>query len=791
MSELYTKTMDKLELGEVLRLLSEQACSSSAKELCKSLQPQTDADEVRSLLAQTSAACHLISLKGSPGLSGIEDVSASLERADRGGALSAGELLRIARVLRCARTVKNYAETDSVSTVLDVYFWELTGNKYLEEKIEASILSEEEIADSASSELADIRRHIRLQSAKIRESLQKVISSPEYAKFLREPIITIRSDRFVVPVKSECKGSVPGLVHDVSSSGNTFFIEPMQAVNANNALRELFAAERKEIERILAELSAEAAAYRTQIDHNFDVLTKLDCIFARGKLSLSMKATEPVVDETGELELKSARHPLIDRQKVVPISLQLGNDFDTMVITGPNTGGKTVTLKTIGLLTLMAECGLHIPAEDGSRISVFSQVLADIGDEQSIEQSLSTFSAHMKNIVEVISLCNDDTLVLFDELGAGTDPAEGAALAISLIQYCRSCGAKVAATTHYAQMKLFAMRTEGVMNASCEFDVETLQPTYRLLIGIPGKSNAFAISRKLGLPEHILKEAADLVNENDASFEDILHQLEQQRQAMEAARLEAEQLRQETERNKRQSDTYMAEIRKEKEKAIQKAQNEARHIIEDARRTANQVAEELKQLRKQMKEGADSQGYNSKQTSLRKMLNEAEDRLAGEKVQKERPAPAREVRQGDTVELLKLGTKATVLQINKDGTYELQAGIMKLTAKANEIYLVEQQGTTGVKRILEASRREPRMQAAQPELDIRGMASDEMAGVLGQFLDNAYLANLPSVRIIHGKGTGILRKAVHAELRRCKYVKRFRLGGFGEGEDGVTIAEFS
>ncbi len=790
MSELYEKSLRKLELDAVLELLAEQASSEDAKARCRALQPLTDADDIRRLQEQTAAASRLLVQKGSPGLGGIKDVSESLARADRGGCLSAGELLKIAGVLRCARTVKNYAEADAVSSVLDSYFLSLMGNKYLEEKIDTSIISEEEIADAASSELADIRRHIRIQSAKVRESLQKIISSPTYAKFLQEPIITIRSDRFVVPVKSECKGSIPGLVHDVSASGSTFFIEPMQAVNANNEIRELFAKERQEIERILAELSVEAAAYRDHINENFELLVQLDCIFAKARLAQKMKAVMPEIRTDGKLELKNARHPLIDPKKVVPISVRLGDDFDTMVITGPNTGGKTVTLKTIGLLTLMAECGLQIPADDGSCVSVFEKVLADIGDEQSIEQSLSTFSAHMRNIVEIISLCDSHSLVLFDELGAGTDPAEGAALAIALIEYCRGCGAHVAATTHYAELKLFAMRTAGVINASCEFDVESLQPTYRLLIGIPGKSNAFAISRKLGLSEHIIEKASDLINENDANFEDVLNQLEQQRQAMEAARQEAERLRIQTEQNKKQADAYYNEMKRERDKAVAKARQEAQHIIEDARRTANAVSEELKQMRKQMKDTMDAQGVNLRQAELRRSLNEAEAKLAGEKEQPKRPAPTREIRVGDTVELLKIGSKASVLAINKDGSYDLQAGIMKITAKPDEVYLLEEQKTK-ITRKPQTSHRELKLEAACPELDIRGMASDEMLGVLGMFLDNAYMGHLPTARIIHGKGTGILRAAVHAELRKCKYVKKFRLGTYGEGEDGVTIVEFA
>ena len=788
MNELYEKSIKKLELDKVLDLLAEHAGSDAAKAACRAMLPAEDADDVRALQEQTSAACKLITLKGSPSLGGLRDMGASLARADRGGCLSMEELLGIAGALKSARMVKNYADGDSVQTVLDSWFFQLMANKYLEERIYTSILSKDEMADAASAELASIRRKIRQQSAKIRESLQKIISSPSYAKILREPIITIRSDRFVVPVRSECKNDLPGLVHDVSSSGSTYFIEPMQSVNANNELRELFLAERKEIERILAELSAECAGYREHIETNYRVLVELDCIFARAKLAFAMNAAPPEIRTDGTLELKRARHPLIDRQKVVPVSVRLGTDFDTLIITGPNTGGKTVTLKTIGLLTLMAECGLHIPADDGSHISMFPLVLADIGDEQSIEQSLSTFSAHMKNIVDIVAVCDSESLVLLDELGAGTDPAEGAALAVSLIEFCRKCGARVAATTHYAELKLYAMRTEGVMNASCEFDVQTLRPTYRLLIGVPGKSNAFAISRRLGLPEDIIENAKSMMSANDTNFEDVLSQLEAQRQQMEQARTEAERLRLETEKQKKQSEAYYNEIREQKEKAAQQARKEAQYIIDDARRTANQVYEELKQLRKQMRDSADVQNSNERQAELRRSLNEAEQRLTGEPRRAERPKPSREIRVGDTVELLKFGSKATVLAISKDGTYQLQAGIMKLTAKADEIALCENQPKGNAKKIIEGKVRELKAAAAS-ELDIRGMAADEALPVLDNFLDGAYLASLPTVRIIHGKGTGVLRAMVHDELRRSKYVKSFRSGVYGEGENGVTIAE--
>ena len=790
MSELYEKSLSKLELDGVLDLLAAQAVSDAAKEACRNLKPETDAEEVRRLQEQTTAACKLISLKGSPSLGGIRDVGASLDRARRGGSLTPGELLKIASSLRVARTVKAYADTDAVSSCLDVYFWELTANKYLEDRISNSILSEEEIADSASSALADIRRHIRVQSSKIRESLQKIISSPTYSKALRESIVTIRSGRFVVPVKSECKNDIPGLVHDVSASGSTFFVEPMQAVNANNELRELQVKEQAEIERILAELSAEAALYQDPINHNYQMLVTIDSIFARAKLSYAMHAMEPEIRTDGQLELKSARHPLIGKKTVVPISVRLGSDFDTLVITGPNTGGKTVTLKTIGLLTLMAECGLHIPAEDGSYISTFDMVLADIGDEQSIEQSLSTFSAHMKNIVEIVAVCDSRSLVLFDELGAGTDPAEGAALAMALIDFCRRMGAKVAATTHYAELKLYAMRTEGVINASCEFDVQTLKPTYRLLIGVPGKSNAFAISQRLGLSDEIIKKARDLVSENDVNFEEVLNQLETQRQQMEQAKVEAQRLRREMEEAKAQSDAYVAEIKRERDKAVEKARAEAKAIIEDARRTANATYDELKKLRKQMHDAADAQGINERQAQLRRNLNEAEARLSSrEEPKKQRPKASREIQVGDTVELLKLGSKATVLAVNKDGTYQLQAGIMKINAKKDEVYLLENEPQKTTQKFIEKTRRQLRNTAVPTELDLRGMDSVEAITVLDQFLDQAIMAKVPSVRIIHGKGTGVLRKAVQTRLRQNRQIKGFRLGVYGEGEDGVTIVE--
>ena len=791
MSNLYTKSQQKLELSGVLELLASCACSEDGKNVCLNLRPTSDLDDVKQLLEQTTAAYGLCTKKGNPTFTGIVNISQSLERANKNGCLHPKELLHIGAVLRSARTVKAYVSEDDPATVLDILFKILTPNKYLEDRILGAILSEEEIADNASTTLSDIRRHMRVQSARIKESLQKIISSPAYAKVLREPIITIRQGRYVVPVKSECKNDLPGLVHDVSATGSTYFVEPMSAVNANNALKELEIQEQKEIERILAELSAEVAAHTEELLLNYQTLVELDVIFAKAKLSYRMKAWMPLMNDEGKVDLRNARHPLIDPQKVVPTNIRIGGDYDSMIITGPNTGGKTVTLKTVGLLTLMAECGLHIPAGDGSVLSTFDAILADIGDEQSIAQSLSTFSSHMRTIVDIIGQCDSRTLVLFDELGAGTDPAEGAALAIALIEFCRKMGAQVMATTHYAELKLYAMRTPGVINASCEFNVETLQPTYKLLIGIPGKSNAFAISRKLGLSDDIIKDASDLVGKNDKDFEDVLSQLESQRQQMEQARLEAERLRMETAKMNRRSEEFNEKLRLEQEKLLEKARAEARAIIEEARRSANYAAEEIKAIKKQLSENANTAGINQRQAELRKQLNETEEQIRAQQKKIIRPAATRPIMIGDTVELLKLGIKANVLSINKDGTYTLQAGILKLNAKADELFLLENENPYKEKGGHPShSGREMKMHAAASEVDLRGMDSVEAINVLELYMDEAMRGKLHSVRIIHGKGTGILRNAVHQSLRKNKFVKTFRLGVYGEGEDGVTIAEF-
>ena len=790
MTDLFEKSIQTLELPRVLERLAEQAVTEEGKERCLNLRPLTDEDDVRRRLAETSAAVDLMTLSGSPSFSGVKPVAASLQRANMGGALNTRELLDIAAVLRASRSAKEYADgrSGAAKTCIDHLFASLTPNRYLEEKITGSIVGEDEIADSASPELADIRRHIRSTASKVRDILNKLISSNQ-AKYLQEAIITQRNDRFVVPVKSEHKNDVPGLVHDVSSSGGTFFIEPMGVVKANNELRELQSREEKEIERILAELSAECASYREDIAQNYDLLIMLDVIFARAKLSYRMKGAEPKIVKRG-LYLRRARHPLLDPNKAVPNDLMLGEEFDTLVITGPNTGGKTVTIKTMGLLVLMAQCGLHIPVDADSRIQVFSRVLADVGDEQSIAQSLSTFSSHMVNIVGILKEADDETLILFDELGAGTDPIEGAALAAAIIESARELGALVAATTHYAELKVYAMTTKGVENASCEFNVDSLAPTYRLLIGIPGKSNAFAISERLGLPKYIIQKAAERIDAENVRFEDVLTQLDEQRQQMEREKEQAAKLRREMEDSAKVAREYREKLEKERAKAVEKAQAEARRILDEARDTADQVFKELNDMRKKQRKEEDWQRVNEARAGLKHRLNEAEDKL-GRRKEEPAPPPTRPAKAGDTVELVKMGTQATVLSVNKDGSLQLQAGILKITAKQSEVRVVEGETQTQkeARKVVRQAEHKLRSLGASPEVDLRGMMTDEAINALDMFLDNAMLGRLQEVTVIHGKGTGAVRKAVREHLKRSRYVKSFRPGRFGEGEDGVTVVE--
>lgn len=787
MTELYEKSIRTLELPTVLKMLSDEAVSQPAKEKTGLLRPADSEYEVKRRLGETSAAKAMMVLKGSPGFGGVKDVRSALSRAGMGGLLNTRELLDVSGVLQSARTVRAYANGESCGrSDIDFLFSSLMSNKYLEEKISSCIIGEDEIADGASPELSDIRRHIRASSARVRDTLQRIISSPTYAKALQEPIITTRSGRYVVPVKSDHKGSVPGLVHDISASGATLFIEPMAVVKENNELRELWAKEKQEIERILAELSAECGDHGEDIIRDFNVLVELDLIFAKAKLSYKLGCGEPEIAEKN-LILKKARHPLLPKESAVPIDVELGADFDTLIITGPNTGGKTVTLKTIGLLCVMAACGLHVPAADGSCLPVFSEVLADIGDEQSIEQSLSTFSSHMTNIVKILGSCDDRSLLLFDELGAGTDPVEGAALATAIIENARHKGAVTAATTHYAELKVYATTQEGVQNASCEFDVESLKPTYKLLIGIPGKSNAFAISERLGLPECIISDARSRINPEHAGFEETIEQLEKQRQLLEKDREETQKLLRAAQESAKKSEQLRRELAVRLEKADEKAKREAQRILDEARQTAEQAFDELDQMKKRSYQEFDHIRENQARAELRRALNEASGRLGRVEEPKTVKKSSRPAVVGDTVELISMGVKADVTEVAPDGLLTLRAGILKLNARQSEVCVLD------VPKENRSEKTSPGPTALRegtsPELDLRGMMTDEAIPVMDRYIDRAMLNKLEKVTIIHGKGTGALRNAVQQSLKTNKAVKSFRSGVFGEGENGVTIVE--
>ena len=785
----FEKSLNTLELPAVLSMLSQQAVGDTAKERALLLTPSADPFEVKRRLEETSAAKTMMVVRGSPSFSGVKDVRASLARADLGGALNTRELLDIARVLQCARLVRAYIADDSVGkTCIDSLFHALRANKFLEEKITTSIVGEDEIADGASNELADIRRKMRAAAARAREALQKILSSPSYAKALQEPIITMRSDRYVVPVKVEHKGAVPGLVHDISATGQTLFVEPMAAVKANNELRELAAKEKLEIERILAELSADCAEHRQDIDSDFDLLVRLDLIFAKAKLSYKLDCQEAGQEGEGIL-LRKARHPLLDQAKAVPIDVELGDAFDTLVITGPNTGGKTVSLKTIGLLAAMNQCGLHIPAADGSNLPVFRHILADIGDEQSIEQSLSTFSAHMTNIVSILAECDENSLLLFDELGAGTDPTEGAALAISIIEYARQKGAMIAATTHYAELKVYATNQPGVQNASCEFDVETLRPTYHLLVGIPGKSNAFAISKRLGLGEDIIEDARNRVSTDSASFEATIEKLEQTRLLLEKDRESASRKLREAEEQARKSAQLRKELEVRLEKADLKARRDAERILQEARDTAEATFRELDEMREKANEEDNIQRINEARSELRRKLNQSQEALRSQEAPPaEDQKSARPVRPGDTVQIKSMGMKAEVISVSPERVLSLRAGIMNVTAREDEVLLLAEESQKQRQKTA-ASSATLRAAAFPAEVDLRGMEVLDALLTAEQYLDGAVMAKLKTVTIIHGKGTGALRTAVQNMLRHNKSVKSFRLGRFGEGEAGVTIVE--
>ena len=725
---------------------------------------------------------------GAPSFGGLKDVSNSLRRAEAGGTLNMTELLRIATVLRTLRGIVDWrSKSEGVKSILDDRFDAIMPNKYLEDRINHAILSEEEMADNASPQLATIRRKIRSASSRAREQLEKMVRSPVTQKYLQDPIITMRDGRFVVPVKAECRGDVPGLVHDTSSSGATVFVEPMAVVEANNEVRVLLSQEQAEMERILAELSAEAGNFASGIISGYKEAVELNLIFAKANLGYKMKATLPLVNDEGKIELKRARHPLIDKEKVVPTDIELGLHFDTLVITGPNTGGKTVSLKTVGLLTLMAMCGLLLPVADNSQISIFNHVLADIGDEQSIEQSLSTFSAHMTNIIKIFEQADASSLILLDELGAGTDPIEGAALAMSILEALRRKGTRIAATTHYAELKAYALQTEGVENACCEFDVTTLRPTYRLLIGVPGRSNAFAISLRLGMDPEIVEHARELVSSENTRFEDVVQSLETSRQRLEEERKEAQRQRLEAEEASRAAKERKDAIDAQADREMEEARRRASELIARTRGQIDAMLNEMEELKKQKNKALTAEQKAKLKSGLRALENEADP---VRKKDEEAYVLPRPLKKGDPVLIYDIDKKGTVLQPpDKDGkTALVQAGIIQTRVPVSNLRLLNEKPVKKPQGSVTRSVNRANVRAAM-ELDVRGQTSDEALMNVDQFIDSAVLAGINMLTIIHGKGTGALRAAVQQHLKRHPNVKSFRLGTFGEGEAGVTIVE--
>ncbi len=784
-----------LELDKVLDKLAGHVSCEDARLLARELKPETSLLMAQALMNQTKDAHMLLARFGGPAFGGLVNVTNALYRADAGSSLSLRELLDIASVLHVIRTITQWRSTCSgVETCLDTLFNSLTPNRYLEDAIRNAILSEEEISDNASPALADIRRKIRAQESHVREQLGKITRNTNYSKYLQDNIITMRNGRFVVPVKNEHRADVPGLVHDTSSSGATVFIEPMAVVEANNKIRLLQNQEQDEIDRIIAELSSQAGSFADSIKASYECAVELNLIFGKAQLAYAMNASVPQLNNEGIIELRRARHPLIDPKKVVPVDIKLGEEFDTLVITGPNTGGKTVSIKTIGLLSLMAMCGLMLPVDDRSRISVFENVLADIGDEQSIEQSLSTFSSHMTTIIDILKIAGEGSLVLIDELGAGTDPVEGAALAVSILEKLRLQGAKIAATTHYAELKAYALQTEGVINGSCEFDVTTLKPTYKLLMGVPGRSNAFAISQRLGLPEDIVDTARNLVSSENARFEDVVDKLEESRREMEKGKNEALELKREANRQIEKAKQMKAEIKELREKEMEKAKSQALKITEQAKREAYALLDELERLKKEQAKQKDAAEMARRaRAAVRRgvsAIDAAADPVVGAFDDENYVLP-RELKQGDSVLLADIGGEAVVVSVNnKKGIAEVQMGAIKTRTPISNLRLVEKTNKPKIQKpkSQSGSRMDSRMNiSADTRLDLRGMTVEECLMTLDRFMDSALRTGLNEFTIIHGKGTGALRTAVREYLKKSPYVKSHRLGTFGEGEDGVSI----
>ena len=788
------KALRTLEYTKIIERLTELAGSSIGKELCRNLKPSSNLAEIEAAQKQTSDALSRIYQRGSISFSGVQDVRVSLKRLEIGGSLNALELLRIAKLLETTSRVKSFGRlenSDREKDSLDDMFDGLQPLANLYNEIYRCILSEDEIADDASPALAKIRRSIRQTNDRVHTQLASLVNGSSRT-YLQDAVITMRNGRYCVPVKSEYKGQVPGMIHDQSSTGSTLFIEPMAIVKLNNELRELALQEQKAIEAVLAELSNMAAAENENIADNFRILTQLDFIFARAMLSKSYNGTEPIFNEKGHINIKKGRHPLLDKKSVVPIDIWLGKDFRLLVITGPNTGGKTVSLKTVGLFTLMGQAGLHIPAFDHSELSVFDEVFADIGDEQSIEQSLSTFSSHMTHTVSILKEATDRSLVLFDELGAGTDPTEGAALAIAILNELHSRGTCTMATTHYSELKVFALTTPGVENGCCEFSVETLRPTYRLLIGVPGKSNAFAISGKLGLPEHIIEDARSRISEQDESFEDLLSDLEHSRITIEKEQEELARYKAEAASLKAQLEKKQERLDSAKERILAEANEKAHTILREAKEYADETIKNFNKYGKAA--GVSISDMERERTRLREKMNAAEKNMAKKTPAKVKKAvDPKALRVGDSVKVLSLNLKGTVSTLpDAKGNLFVQMGILRSQVNLRDIEPIDEPVITApnFNRTGSGKIKMAKSSSVGIELNLLGKTSDEAISELDKYLDDAYIAHLPSVRIVHGKGTGALRKAVHNYLRRCKIVDEYHLGEFGEGDAGVTIVTF-
>lgn len=786
------KTLLKLEYNKIITLLEEQAASFRGRQLCRKLKPMTDLKRIDTFQEQTAAAFTRIVKKGRLSFGDAFPVEESMKRLEVGASLGSGELLRICKVLQNAGRAKAYGRHDTqdeLADCLDAYFDQLEPLTLLSNEIERCIIAEDEISDDASPALKHIRRSIAGINDKIHATLNNLVNGA-LRSYLQDPIITMRGDRYCVPVKAEYRSQVNGMIHDQSSTGSTLFIEPMAVVKLNNDLKELYAKEQEEIQVILARLSEDTAEYIEEIRTDYRVLTDLDFIFARGQLALSMNASRPILNNEGRIHIRDGRHPLLDARKVVPITVTLGEDFSLLIVTGPNTGGKTVSLKTVGLFTLMGQAGLHIPAADCSELAVFHQVYADIGDEQSIEQSLSTFSSHMTNIVSFLKDVDEQSLVLFDELGAGTDPTEGAALAIAILSHLHNRGIRTMATTHYSELKVFALSTEGVENACCEFDVESLKPTYRLLIGIPGKSNAFAISGKLGLPDYIIEDAKNRLTEQDVSFEDLLTDLENSKRIIEKERDEIQTYKREVERLKTQTRQKQEKLDEQRDRILREATEKANAILREAKEMADET---MKNFRKFGKEGISAAEMERERERLRKKIKDTAGKSALKPQKPKKTYKPSDFKLGESVKVLSMNLTGTISSLpDSRGNVTVQMGILRSQVNISDLEIIEEANPYAPKNMRRTGSGKIKMSkslSVRPEINLLGKTVDEAVAELDKYLDDALLSHLNTVRVVHGKGTGALRKGIHEYLRRQKHVKSYHLAEFGEGDAGVTIVE--